>query len=81
MGMIDDFFIIDIWRLLWRFIATMDVFHEYCTDSEDVPIITKGDQQIVFVAFKDRSEAIRALQAVGQNEDFPELQVAPASRV
>ena len=59
----------------------MDVFQEYCIDPADVPFITRGDEDIVFVAFKHRTEAIRALQAVGQNEDFPELQVAPASRV
>ena len=60
----------------------MEMFQKYCINPMDVPIIARGEEEIVFVGFKGRTEAIRALQTVGeQNEDFPELQVAPASRV
>ena len=58
------------------------MFQQYCINPVEGPIITRGEEEIVFVGFKGRTEAIRALQTVGeQNEDFPELQVAPASRV
>ena len=60
----------------------MEKFQKYCTNPVDVPVIARGEEEIVFVGFKGRNEAIRALQTVGeQDEDFPELQVAPASRV
>ena len=58
------------------------MFAKYCTNPVEGPIITKGEEEIVFVAFRGRTEAIRSLQAGGQqSENFPELQVAPASRV
>ena len=57
------------------------MLQQYCINPVEGPIITRGEEEIVFVAFKGRTEAVRALQAVGQTENFPELQVAPASRV
>ena len=57
------------------------MFAKYCTNPAEGPIITKGEKEIVFVGFKGRTEAIRSLQAGGQSENFPELQIAPASRV
>ena len=60
----------------------MEMFQKYCLNPLDVPVITRGEGETVCVGFKGRNEAIRALQTVGQqNEDFPELEVAPASRV
>ena len=61
----------------------MAKFSQYCCESgEEVPVVTRGDEEdVVLVGFKDKAEALRALRAVREDQDFPEIRVAPASRV
>eukprot|EP00092_Neocalanus_flemingeri_P097510 GFUD01124274.1.p1 GENE.GFUD01124274.1~~GFUD01124274.1.p1 ORF type:complete len:456 (+),score=149.98 GFUD01124274.1:197-1369(+) len=61
-----------------RYKATMEKFKIY---SKQLPLISRGlgaDQ--VLVAFHAKEEAVTALRADLENEEFPELHVAPVSR-
>merc|ERR1719341_1579837 len=61
-----------------RFKATMEKFKMY---SKLIPVISRGlgaDQ--VLVAFHTKEEAVLALKENFDNEEFPELHVAPVSR-
>ena len=60
----------------------MAKFEQYSNSPQSPPIIARGaGQDVVFVGYAEKEEALRALQAVRQDEEFPEIQVAPASKV
>ena len=56
-------------------------FGPFCSGSQTTPVLAKGQEDdIIYVGFKEKDDALRALQAVWDDEEFPELQVAPGSR-
>ena len=61
----------------------MAKFSQYCCESgSDGPVVARGDEEDeVLVGYKDKGEALRALRAVGEDQDFPEIRVAPVSQV
>ena len=64
-----------------KYAGTVAVFKQYCTNAKSGPFISKGSGQgEVLVAFKIKNDAIKALKENLDNEDFPELHVAPSSR-
>ena len=59
----------------------MAKFEPFCSRPESTPIISRGDSDdIVYVSFQHKDDALRALQGVAGDEDFPDLQVAPDCR-
>lgn len=68
-------------RKLMKYSGTLAQFRPYCKVARNGPIITKGiEPKEVLVGFKVKEEAIQALKDNLDNEDFPELCVAPSSR-
>ena len=64
-----------------RYAGTIAQFKQYCKEPKNGPYITKGQElDEVMVGFKVKEEAIQALKENLDNEDFPELCVAPSSR-
>ena len=64
-----------------KYAGTMAQFKKYCTVSKNGPFIAKGQEvNEVLVGFKVKEEAIQALKENLDNDDFPELCVAPSSR-
>ena len=61
----------------------MTKFSQYCCESgAEGPVVSRGDEEDeVLVGYKDKAEALRALRAVREDQDFPEIRVAPGSRV
>ena len=50
----------------------MAKFEQYSNSPKSPPILGRGaSQDIVFVAYTEKEEALRALQAVRQDEEFP----------
>ena len=64
-----------------RYAGTIAQFKKYCKEPKNGPFITKGQGlDEVLVGFKVKEEAIQALKENLDNDDFPELCVAPSSR-
>ena len=75
------FWIVQNLWLLFRYLGTLAKFEPFCSRPESAPIISRGDSDdIVFVSFQHKDDTLRALQGVAEDEDFPDLQVAPDSR-
>ena len=67
---------------MFRYSGTRDKFLQYCSSPETGFTITKGDEDdVVMVGFSVKSEALLALQDAQYDEDFPDLQVGPGSRI
>ena len=61
--------------------GTLARFEPFCPRPETAPIVIRGDSDdLVYVSFHHKDDALWALQAVAEDEDFLELQVAPDSR-
>ena len=64
-----------------KYAGTIAQFKKYCMEAKNGPFIAKGQEvDEVLVGFKVKEEAIQALKENLDNEDFPELCVAPSSR-
>jgi len=64
-----------------KYAGTIAQFKKYCMVAKNGPFIVKGQEvDEVLVGFKVKEEAIQALKENLDNEDFPELCVAPSSR-
>jgi len=64
-----------------RYLGTLAKFEPFCSRPETAPIISRGDDDdIVYVSYQHKDEALRALQEVAEDEEFQELQVAPDCR-
>ena len=75
------FMLVFVDRKQKKYAGTMAQFKKYCTVSKNGPFIAKGQEvNEVLVGFKVKEEAIQALKENLDNEDFPELCVAPSSR-
>ena len=67
---------------LFRYLKTLAKFEPYCSSLEAGPVISRGNgDDIVFIGYQNKEDALRALEEVGMDEDFPEVQVAPDSRI
>ena len=67
--------------IISRYLGTLSKFEPFCSRPETAPIISRGDSDdIVYVSFQHKDDALRALQGVVEDEDFLELQVAPDCR-
>ena len=75
------FMLVFVDRKQKRYAGTIAQFKKYCKMAKNGPFIAKG-QEVgeVLVGFKVKEEAIQALKENLDNEDFPELCVAPSSR-
>ena len=75
------FMLVFVDRKQKRYAGTIAQFKKYCKVAKNGPFIAKG-QEVgeVLVGFKVKEEAIQALKENLDNEDFPELCVAPSSR-
>ncbi len=61
--------------------GTLAKFGPFCSRPKTAPIISRGDSDdLVYVSFQHKDDTLRALQAVAEDEDFMDLQVAPDSR-
>ena len=75
------FMLVFVDRKQKKYAGTMAQFKKYCTVAKNGPFIAKGQEvNEVLVGFKVKEEAIQALKENLDNEDFPELCVAPSSR-
>ena len=64
-----------------KYAGTIAQFKKYCMETKNGPFIGKGQEvDEVLVGFSVKEEAIQALKENLDNEDFPELCVAPSSR-
>ena len=67
-----------------RFVLLLAKFEPFCSkpwSGETAPIISRGDSDdIVYVSYHHKDEALRALQGAAEDEEFLELQVAPDCR-
>ena len=67
--------------LIFRYLGTLAKFEPFCSRPETAPIISRGDSDdIVYVSYQHKDDALRALQGIAEDEDFQELQVAPGCR-
>lgn len=58
--------------------GTLDKFGPFCSRPETAPIISPGDSDdLVYVRYRHKDEALSALRGVAEDEDFQELKVAP----
>ena len=68
-------------RKMKKYAGTLERFKQYSSDSKSGPFISKGvGPHQVLVAFKVKDDAVKALKENLNNEEFPELHVAPSSR-
>ena len=64
-----------------KYSGTLARFKQFCSDSKSGPFISKGvGPQEVLVAYKVKDDAVKALKENLNNEEFPDLHVAPSSR-
>ena len=59
----------------------MQKFKQFYSNPQNLEIARGPEADDVLVGFDQKEDALRALQTVLDDEDFPELQVAPASRL
>ena len=70
-----------IMTVLSRYLGTLTKFEPFCPRPETAPIVIQGEcDDLVYVSFLHKDDALRALQEVAEDEEFLELQVAPDSR-
>ena len=66
---------------IFRYLGTLAKFAPFCSRPEAAPIISRGcSDDLVYVSYQHKDDALRALWGVAEDEDFPELQVAPDCR-
>ena len=66
---------------IFRYLGTVEKFKQFCSKPENLKIARGPEADAVLVGFHEKEEALRALQLVQRDEEFPELEVAPASRM
>ena len=66
---------------IYRYLGTVEKFKQFCSKPENLKIARGPEADAVLVGFHEKEEALRALQLVQRDEEFPELEVAPACRI
>ena len=66
---------------IYRYLGTVEKFKQFCSKLETLKIARGRESDAVLVGFHEKEEALRALQLVQRDEEFPELEVAPACRI
>ena len=65
-----------------RYAGTLAKFSQFSSQPGVPPVVSRGDgDDVILVGYRTKADALRALRAVREDQEFPELCVSPGSKV